>query len=56
MTHDESKLDKPNEFIPERHLNEKNDINSILAYGFGRRYSNSFLWILSVVSFITRVL
>ncbi|THU87630.1 cytochrome P450 [Dendrothele bispora CBS 962.96] len=37
MTHDKSKFDKPNEFIPERHLNEKYDINSILAYGFGRR-------------------
>ncbi|THU87628.1 cytochrome P450 [Dendrothele bispora CBS 962.96] len=37
MTHDESKFDKPDEFIPERHLDQKSDINSILAYGFGRR-------------------
>ncbi|THU95211.1 cytochrome P450 [Dendrothele bispora CBS 962.96] len=37
MTHDESKFDKPDQFIPERHLNKKNDIHSILAFGFGRR-------------------
>ncbi|THU98569.1 cytochrome P450 [Dendrothele bispora CBS 962.96] len=37
MTHNESHFDKPNQFIPERHLNKKNKINSILAYGFGRR-------------------
>jgi hypothetical protein len=40
MTHDEERYPRPNEFIPERFLNERgglNDDNTILAYGFGRR-------------------
>ena len=40
MTHDEENYPRPNEFIPERFLNEQgglNDDNTILAYGFGRR-------------------
>ncbi|THU99673.1 cytochrome P450 [Dendrothele bispora CBS 962.96] len=51
MTHDESQFGKPDQFIPERHLNKKNNINSILAYGFGRRVcvgrymANDTIWI-----------
>ncbi|THV03100.1 cytochrome P450 [Dendrothele bispora CBS 962.96] len=37
MTHDGARFYNPDQFIPERHLNQKNNINSILAYGFGRR-------------------
>jgi cytochrome P450 len=40
MTHDEEKYPKPNQFIPERFLNEQGELNddsTVLAYGFGRR-------------------
>ncbi|KAF5317476.1 hypothetical protein D9758_018784 [Tetrapyrgos nigripes] len=54
MTHDESTFEKPDDFIPERHLREDSkfdDINSILAYGFGRRVcpgrymANDMIWL-----------
>ena len=41
MTHNPSVFSTPDAFIPERHLDENGNfesINSILAYGFGRRY------------------
>ena len=40
MTHDEETYPRPNQFMPERFLNERgqlNDESTVLAYGFGRR-------------------
>jgi len=40
MTHNEEKYSRPNQFIPERFLNEQGELNddsTVLAYGFGRR-------------------
>ena len=40
MTHDEEKYPRANQFIPERFLNERGELNddsTVLAFGFGRR-------------------
>ena len=40
MTHNEEKYLKPNQFVPERFLNEwgeLNDDSTVWGYGFGRR-------------------
>ncbi|KAF5366399.1 hypothetical protein D9758_009753 [Tetrapyrgos nigripes] len=54
MTHDASVYKDPDQFIPERHLHKDghfDNINSILAYGFGRRVcvgrymANDTIWL-----------
>ena len=40
MTHDKGKYTRPNQFIPERFLNERGELNddsTVLTYGFGLR-------------------
>ncbi|KAF5365293.1 hypothetical protein D9758_005475 [Tetrapyrgos nigripes] len=59
MTHDASIYKDPDQFIPERHLREDghfDNINSILAYGFGRRVcvgrymANDTIWLAIAVT------
>ncbi|KAF5360076.1 hypothetical protein D9758_007556 [Tetrapyrgos nigripes] len=51
ITHDPSVYKDPDQFIPERHLHKDGNINSILAYGFGRRVcvgrymANDTIWL-----------
>ncbi|KAF8733247.1 hypothetical protein AX14_003985 [Amanita brunnescens Koide BX004] len=54
MTRDEEKYPRPNQFIPERFLNERGELNddsTVLAFGFGRRIcvgrhiASSMIWL-----------
>ncbi|KAK7466159.1 hypothetical protein VKT23_004882 [Stygiomarasmius scandens] len=63
MTHDPNTMESPDKFIPERHLRkgEKFDsINTVLAYGFGRRIcagrwmANDVIW-LAIASVLATV-